>query len=82
MVDGAPGLRYIHRVCGRRHIYYFANTGAETAEATIRLRDRVKLRSFDPHTDQSAPFEAETAPAGTRLNLTLPTVRSLFLVSE
>lgn len=82
MVDGAPGLRYIHRVCGRRHIYYFANTGAETAEATIRLRDRVKLRSFDPHTGQSAPFEAETAPAGTRLNLTLPTVRSLFLVSE
>lgn len=49
MIDGTPELRYIHRVCGRCHIYHFANTGAETAEATIRLHDRVKLRSFDPH---------------------------------
>ena len=51
MIDGTPELRYIHRVCGGRHIYYFyfANTGAETAETTIRLRDRMKLRSFDPH---------------------------------
>ena len=50
MIDGTPELRFIHRVCGRRHIYfYFANTGAETAEATIRLRDRMKLRSFEPH---------------------------------
>lgn len=82
MVDGAPGLRYIHRVCGGRHIYYFANTGAETARAEILLRNRVKLRSFDPHTGENTPFEAETAPAGTRLNLTLPAARSLFLVSE
>ena len=82
MIDGTPELRYIHRVCGRRHIYHFANTGAETARAVIPLCDRVKLRSFDPHTGQSAPFEAESAPAGTRLNLTLPTVRSLFPVSE
>lgn len=81
-VSGAPGLRYIHRVCGGRHIYYFANTGAETARAEILLRDRVRLRSFDPHTGGSAPFEAEATPAGTRLHLTLPAVRSLFLVSE
>ena len=82
MVDGAPGLRYIHRVCGGRHIYYFANIGAETARAEILLRDRVKLRRFDPHTGENTPFEAETAPAGTRLNLTLPAASSLFLVSE
>lgn len=81
-VSGAPGLRYIHRICGGRHIYYFANVGTETAEAGILLRDAVKLRSFDPHTGDNAPFAAEVSAQGTRLQLTLPGARSLFLVSE
>lgn len=81
-VSGAPGLRYIHRICGGRHIYYFANIGTETAEAGILLRDAVKLRSFDPHTGDNAPFAAEVSAQGTRLQLTLPGARSLFLVSE
>ena len=81
-VDGAPGLRYIHRICGGRHIYYFANLGTGTAEADILLRDGVTLRSFDPHTGDSAPYAARTTAQGTRLHLTLPTTRSLFLVSE
>lgn len=81
-VSGAPGLRYIHRICGGRHIYYFANIGTETAEAGILLRDTVKLRSFDPHTGDNAPFAAEVSAQGTRLQLTLPGARSLFLVSE
>lgn len=71
-VSGAPGLRYIHRICGGRHIYYFANIGTETAEAGILLRDAVKLRSFDPHTGDNAPFAAEVSAQGTRLQLTLP----------
>lgn len=81
-VSGAPGLRYIHRICGGRHIYYFANIDTETAEAGILLRDAVKLRSFDPHTGDNAPFAAEVSAQGTRLQLTLPGARSLFLVSE
>ena len=81
-VSGAPGLSYIHRICGGRHIYYFANIGTETAEAGILLRDAVKLRSFDPHTGDNAPFAAEVSAQGTRLQLTLPGARSLFLVSE
>lgn len=81
-VDGAPGLRYIHRLCGGRHIYYFANLGTGTAEANILLRDGVKLRSFDPHTGDSAPYTTQTTAQGTRLHLTLPATRSLFLVSE
>ena len=81
-VSGAPGLRYIHRICGGRHIYYFANIGTETAEAGILLRDAVKLRSFDPHTGDNAPFAAEVSAQGTGLQLTLPGARSLFLVSE
>lgn len=81
-VCGAPGLRYIHRVSGGRHIYYFANLGTGTAEADILLREGVKLRGFDPHTGDSAPYPAETTAQGTRLHLTLPAARSLFLVSE
>ena len=81
-VEGAPTLRCIHRICDGRHIYYFANVGTEPLDARILLRDEVSLRSFDPHTGDSAPFAAETSDAGTRLRLTLPPTRSLFLVSE
>ena len=63
-------------------VYYFANIDTETAEAGILLRDAVKLRSFDPHTGDNAPFAAEVSAQGTRLQLTLPGARSLFLVSE
>lgn len=80
--EGAPTLRCIHRICDGRHIYYFANVGTEPLDARILLRDEVSLRSFDPHTGDSAPFAAETSDAGTRLRLTLPPTRSLFLVSE
>lgn len=49
MIDGTPELRYIHRVCGRRHIYHFANTGAETARAVIPLYDPGEVAQFRPH---------------------------------
>lgn len=81
-IDGAPGLRYIHRVCGDRHIYYLANLSAEAVCAEIRLHNKLTLRSLDPHTGDSAPVIAEQTASGTRLQLALGSTLSVFLISE
>lgn len=76
---GANGLRYIHRVCGDRHIYYFANPGTKTISAELNLRDRIVLRAYDPHTGHIA---SEPTAKGTPFNLMFAPGKSIFLISE
>ncbi|MBE0595121.1 MAG: hypothetical protein IH616_22260 [Gemmatimonadales bacterium] len=82
--DGA--LTYIHKVKEGIDVYFFANSTGNSVDTKVTLRGRKSLRIWDPHTGDSRPVELTNAVAGgepvTGFRLTLPPVRSLFLVAE
>lgn len=78
-VSGADELRHIHRICGKTHIYYFANIGPETISANLKLRDKSALKAYNPHTGFT---ESVYCGDDGSLSLTLAPYESLFLVSE
>jgi hypothetical protein len=78
-------LRYIHKCWGGRHIYFFANLNSKRATCTVTLRGRRDLEVWDPHTGKIQPVPATHGSRSgtdfTRIQLPLPYLRSLFLVS-
>lgn len=78
-VSGADELRHIHRICGKTHIYYFANIGPETISANLKLRDKSALKAYNPHTGLTDSVQRGVDGS---LSLTLAPYESLFLVSE
>ena len=78
-VSGADELRHIHRICGKTHIYYFANIGPEAISANLKLRDKSALKAYNPHTGLT---DRVLSNADGALTLTLAHYESLFMVSE
>jgi len=82
-----PGqaLRSIHKCWKDRHIYFFANLNANLTASTVTLRGRHDWEAWDPHTGQVQPVQATYGSRSgtdfTRIQLSLPYRRSLFLVS-
>ena len=78
-------LSYIHKVIGGRNVYFFANSSAANVDTHVLLRGKLRLERWDPHTGDIGPWpstqlmEADTDV--TRTKLTLPPVRSLFLIA-
>ncbi len=82
-----PGqtLRYIHKCWKGRHIYFFANLNPNLTASTITLRGSPDLEAWDPHTGKIQALEAiygsRSGTDFTRIQLPLPHLKSLFLVS-
>ena len=77
-------LRYIHKVKGKTDVYFFANIGDKAANASVRLRGKIKPESWDPHAGKfSVPEYSHVIEDGqpvTRVQLALNSVRSLFII--
>jgi hypothetical protein len=85
-IDGNQKLRYIHRMNGATHVYFFANIGDATADAVVRLRGKIKPEAWDPHTGRiSVPEYSQTVEDDqpvTKVRLTLSPVHSVFIVGK
>jgi hypothetical protein len=85
-IEGNQKLRYIHRMKGASHVYFFANIGDATADAVVRLRGKIKPEAWDPHTGRiSAPDYSQTVEGDrpvTKVRLALSPVHSVFIIGE
>ncbi len=79
-------LSYIHKVVNGRDVYFFGNSSETAVDTHVRLRGKLALERWDPHTGAFRPAESSQATEGgqdvTRVRLTLPAVRSVFLVGQ
>jgi hypothetical protein len=77
-------LSYIHKVVNGRNVYFFGNSSETAVDTHVRLRGKLSLELWDPHTGTIRAAECSQATEGgqdvTRVRLTLPSVRSVFLV--
>jgi len=84
--EGPAPLRYIHKVNGATHIYFFANVGPAPVKTVARLRGKLKPERWDPHTGRIAAAECTSAIEEgqplTRVPLALDPVRSVFVVGK
>jgi len=83
--SGSP-LRYIHKTKDNVHLYFFANLSPDVAETVVALRGKLSLQAWDPHTGKIYPVKLTHTIRQdtdiTRLNVTLPGLKSIFLVSS
>ncbi|MCI8497519.1 MAG: hypothetical protein HFE85_04640, partial [Clostridiales bacterium] len=81
-------LSYIHKVLDGSDVYFFANSSYTTVDTTVTLRGTLSAPAvWDPHTGEryQAHFEHTTAENGepvTKIRLTMPAVKSLFIVDD
>ncbi len=84
--EGDRVPRYIHKVEDGQHTYLFANLDEAALDTHVRLRGRLELEVWDPHTGQIRPAEYTHERKGdcdvTRVRLSLPPVRSVFLLGK
>jgi len=85
-IESSQKLRYIHKVKGKTEVYFFANIGDKEAEASVRLRGRLRPEACNPHTGQfSFPEYTNTVEDGqpvTKVKLSLSPIRSLFILAN
>jgi len=79
-------LSYIHKVVEGQEVYFFANSSDTPVETPVRLRGRLQLELWDPHTGSiSVPEFSHATSQGqhvTQVKLSLEPVRSWFLVGR
>ena len=89
-IEDAPrvsggNLSYIHKVIRGRDVYFFANSSDLSVDTHVRLRGKLRLERWDPHTGDIRPWPSthlvDSSTDVTRAKLTLPPVTSLFLVA-
>lgn len=84
--DTCGTLSYIHKVKDGRNIYFFANSTARPVETQVRLRGRLTVDRWDPHTGRIELAEHSHLKEGpfdvTRVQLRLEPVRSVFFVEK
>jgi len=77
-------LTYIHKVKAGREIYFFANSGNAAAETDVRLRGKLHLELWNPHTGEQVPLKSAHRRHGSQdvtvFRLALPARRSLFVI--
>lgn len=81
---GGGMLSYLHKVKDGAPLYYFANSSDERVDTWVRLRGRLTLELWDPHTGTMTPVEGSHGKVKeqdvTRVHLTLGPVKSVFVV--
>lgn len=84
--EGGDVLRYIHKIKDGAHIYFFANIGETPADTEVRLRGLMEIEAWDPHTGRAGhieyTYEKQDLHDITRINLTLPPTKSVFLIGK
>jgi hypothetical protein len=75
-------LTYLHKHIAGRQFYFFANSSDTPVKTPVRLRGRLRLERWDPHTGRIAPQPAELEENVSRVMLELSPVSSVFLVGE
>jgi len=83
MDSGGGMLSYLHKVKDGANVYYFANSSNDKVDTWVRLRGKMTLQQWDPHSGAMSPQECEhTTEKGqevTRVHLVLEPVKSVFL---
>ena len=83
---GNRQFTYIHKFKAGADIYFIANSSAQTINADLTLRGRLKLQAWDPHSGKLATTEySHNVSAGneiTQLKMTLDPLKTVFFVSE
>jgi len=83
-----PGkeLRYIHKVCGERNVYFMANLSDKPVDTFVELRVEIAPRLWDPHTGGSADAKYTQEKKGkvvvTKVKVSLPPLKSVFLMQR
>jgi hypothetical protein len=84
--DTSGTLSYIHKVKDGRNVYFFANSTARPVDAHVRLRGRLRVQRWNPHTGHIEPTEHSHLKEGpvevTRVKLRLEPIESLFFVEK
>lgn len=83
--DYDGNLSYIHKVKDGKDIYFFANSTNNPVDTQVVLRGARKLAMWEPHTGERSTVEAkltEGEAATTTLQLKLPSLKSVFYVTE
>jgi len=77
-------LSYVHRVVNGRNVCLFGNSSEAAVDTPVQLRGRLALDEWDPHTGADRAVEHSHGTEGgqdvTRIRLSLPAARSVFLV--
>ncbi|MCX6925173.1 MAG: glycosyl hydrolase [Verrucomicrobia bacterium] len=85
-ITSNQALRYLHRVKDKTDVYFFANIGDKAADASVRLRGKMRPEAWDPHTGKfSVPEYSHSVEEGqpmTRVKLALEPVHSIFIVGR
>jgi hypothetical protein len=83
---GNRAFAYLHRSVPGAEVYFFANASGLDVEADVQLRGRMQVEGWDPHTGAIEPIRStsgrEDGEPVTRLKLSLPALRSLFIVGR
>jgi hypothetical protein len=84
--DTSGALSYIHKVKDGRNVYFFANSTARGVDTHVRLRGRMTVQQWNPHTGQIQPAKHSHLKEGpvdvTRVKLRLDPVESVFFVEK
>ncbi len=75
-------LTYLHKVIDGRDIYFFANSSDTPVATSVRLRGRLRLQRWDPHTGTIEPQPSQIEGETTRVPLALGPVSSVFFVGN
>ena len=77
-------LSYIHKVIDGRQVYFVGNSSDDAVDMHLKLRGKLKLEQWDPHTGEISACETESISVQgaevTRVRLKLAPVRSVFFV--
>ena len=80
---GGGMLSYLHKVKDGANVYYFANSSNDRVDTWVRLRGKLTLQKWDPHSGTMLPLECaqitENGQEVTRVHLVLEPVKSVFL---
>lgn len=84
--SGGGMLSYLHKVKDGADLYYFANSSNDRVDTWVKLRGKLALQTWDPHSGTMTPLESapitENGQQTTRLHLVLEPVTSVFLTES
>jgi hypothetical protein len=79
-------LSYIHKIVDGRSVYFIGNSSDEPVDTFIRLRGKLDLEWWDPHTGETRACVVEAVSTDdqpvTRVKLQLDPIRSVFLMRK
>ena len=79
-------LSYIHKVIEGREVYFFGNSSDGPVDVWVRLRGKLAMERWDPHTGEISGCESQIIGDGgnevTRARVQLEAVKSAFLITR